>query len=219
MMTDPAGMIQPEPLDSMSRFIRIANELANNPTLLSQQDLNTAAAALYEICRMVLTANENLTRWLRRFLDFDFNQGGAGTEFEELVKKYDNVKNGPELHELRFRCGEIGIIYRNEIQPRLGGWFVSRRKREEVERIFKELSDADRGMILLISDDVIEPLNEFVREVEKHIGTRDMNAAEASRLKYKAEFGELSKQLESINGELARLVVHFANIARIPVTL
>lgn len=216
---DPPERVQPEPLDSMSRFIRIANELANNPALLSQQDRNEAAEALYDICRMVLTANENLTRWLRRFLDFDFNQGGAGAEFKELEKKYDNVKNGPELHQLKFRCGDIGKIYRDGIQPRLGGWFVSRRKREEAKRIFEELSGADLGMIIFISDDVIEPLNEFVGEVEKHVDAQDMNAAEASRLKYKAEFGELSKQLEMFNGELARLVVHFANIARRPVTL
>jgi hypothetical protein len=205
-------------LGTINQFIRLANELAKLPALTQPQYRN-AARSLYQICQMLLEANENMARWLYRFLYFDFEQEDAGRKFTELVGQYKTMKTGPELSQLKFRCGDIGYIYYEEIESKLGRWFTRQRRLQEAETIFAELSNADAAMVDFISDEVIEQLDAFVSEVERHIQAKDMNAAEESRLRYKAESREVTERLEKFSGELADLVIHFANIARTPVTL
>ena len=52
-------------------------------------------------------------------------------------------------------------------------------------------------------------------EINAAIGTR----AEALRFKFKSETKEISQQLESLNGQLSDLVISFAKIAGVPITL
>jgi hypothetical protein len=203
------GDVQPDPIDRMHRFVDAADELAKNPTLLGEEGRKSAKGVL-EICRMILTSNERIARWRSRFLDFDFEQVGAEAEFDKIVAKYNEVKNGngPELRLLKWKCGEIWPIYESEIQP-----VVSRRKRGETDAAFDFMATADPGMIRFIDDDVIDPLDEFVKEAKGYIGAHNIDAAERSRLQYKAELGELSAQLEMINGQLAGLVNRYRAIA------
>jgi hypothetical protein len=205
-------------LGATNQFIRLANELAKLPALTQPQYRN-AARSLYQICQMLLEANENTARWLYKFLYFDFQQEGAGNAFNNLVAQYRTMKTGPELKQLKFRCGDIANIYYEQIQSKLGRWFTRQRKLQEAQRIFASLSSADEEMVDFISREVIEQLDAFVNEAEEHVAANDMNAAEESRLRYKAEFREVTERLETFSGELADLVVHFANIARTPVTL
>ena len=176
-------------LGSINQFIRLANELAKLPALTQPQYRN-AAKSLYQICQMLLEANENMARWLYKFLYFDFQQEGAGKDFNDLVAQYRTMKTGPELRQLKFRCGNIGYIYYEQIQSKLGRWFTRQGKREDAEKIFASLSTADAAMVDFISDEVIKQLDAFVSEAEEHVAANDMNAAEESRLRYKAESRE-----------------------------
>src|SRR6266498_2790658 len=94
-----------EALDVFDHFINIAKELAKLPQLVLPQ-YRAAAQDLYEISQKLLTANENLARWLYKFLYFDFRQPQeqARTQFFDLVRDYKTMKLGPEFRQLKISC-------------------------------------------------------------------------------------------------------------------
>ena len=53
-------------LDSIDRFIGVA-KIANHP-ILSMPEYRAASNDLYQIAQKLLIANENMSRWLNRFL-------------------------------------------------------------------------------------------------------------------------------------------------------
>lgn len=205
-------------LESIDKFVGVAKELARLPALVLPQ-YQSSAQDLYEICQRLLAANENLSRWLYRFLYFDFRHTEARTRFLELVQEYKTMKHGPEFQKLKFSCGDIGSVYYRNISSRIGNWFTSQAKREEVEGIFQALTDADRDMVAFTYDRVIARIDDLVKQTEDHVDVGAMNDAEEVRLRFKAELREITERLEKFSGELADLVVSFANIARVPVTL
>lgn len=205
-------------LGILDKFISVASELAKLPALVLPQ-YQSAAQDLYEICQKLLTANENLSRWLYRFLYFDFRQSDARSKLLTAVQEYKAMKSGPEFQQLKFSCSDIGQIYYRNIASKLGNWFTSQQKLEEVEGIFAALTDADRDMVAFIYDHVVARLDDFVRRAEQDVERNAMNDAEEARLQFKAESREVTERLEKFSGELSDLVILFAGIARVPVSL
>ncbi|SDM39918.1 hypothetical protein SAMN05421823_11320 [Catalinimonas alkaloidigena] len=205
-------------LESLDKFVGVAKELARLPALLLPQ-YREAAQDLYEICQRLLAANENLSRWLYRFLYFDFRHPDARTRFLTLVQEYRTMKHGPDFQKLKFSCGDIGAIYYRNISAKLGNWFTRKTRREEVEGIFQMLTNADNDMVAFTYDQVIACLDKLLGEAEAHMDTGREEEAEAVRLKGKAELRAVTERLEKFSGELADLVVSFAAIAQVPVTL
>jgi hypothetical protein len=206
-------------LDIFDKFIGIAKELAKLPQLVLPQ-YHSAARDLYEISQRLLASNENLSRWLYRFLYFDFRQPDARTRFLELVRDYRVMKQGPELRQLKFSCGDIGTIYYRNVASKLGSWLAeSTTRREQAEGIFMALSDADSDLVAFTYDHVIKELDRAVEEMEKCVELGDVDGAESIRLQAKSEMRDLTTHLESFAGALADLVISFANAARAPVTL
>jgi hypothetical protein len=58
-----------------------------------------------------------------------------------------------------------------------------------------------------------------LRRAEQNVERGAMNDAEEARLQFKAESREVTERLEKFSGELSDLVILFAGIARVPVTL
>ena len=129
------------------------------------------------------------------------------------------MKSGPEFQQLKFSCSDIGQIYYRNIASKLGNWLTSQQKLEEVEGIFAALTDADRDMVAFTYDHVVARLDDFVRRAEQDVERGAMNDAEEARLQFKAESREVTERLEKFSGELSDLVILFAGIARVPVTL
>jgi hypothetical protein len=67
-------------LDIFDKFIGIAKEITKLPALVLPQ-YQAAAQDMYQICQKLLAANEHLSRWLYRFIYFDFRQQNARTKF------------------------------------------------------------------------------------------------------------------------------------------
>ncbi len=74
-------------LEIFDKFISIAKEIAKLPAVVLPQ-YRDAARDMYQICQRLLTANENLSRWLHRFIYFDFRQQNASTEFMKTLQEY-----------------------------------------------------------------------------------------------------------------------------------
>ena len=210
--------LTPADLDFLDKFIRIAKDVAKLRVLLLPQ-YRAAASALYEICKRLLDANENLARWLYRFLYFNFAHPDAKVQFLQLVADYRTMKTGQEFHELKFRCGDIAGIYYQEIASKIGSWFKSNRKLQDAETAFQSLSMADADMVNFVYDTLILKLDAFVAEAETLIDSGRADEAEASRLAFKAEFRPITEKLERFSGLLSELVIEFAAIAKQPITL
>jgi hypothetical protein len=204
--------------ETLDKFVSIAKELAKLPALVLPQ-YQTSAQDLYEICQKLLAANESLSRWLYRFLYFDFRHAEARTKFLELVQEYNTMRNGPEFQKLKFSCGDIRSVYARNISLRIGNWFTSQAKREEVAGIFQTLTNVDKDLVAFTYDHVVAKINDFVRQAEVHVDAGAMNDAEETRLKFKVELRDVTEGLEKFSGELADLVVLFAGIAHQPVTI
>lgn len=116
-------------LSIFEKFIKVANELAKLPALVLPQ-YQSAAQDMYKICQKLLTANENLSRWLYRFLYFDFRQNDARQKFLTTVQEYKAMKAGPHFQQLKFSCSDINQIYYRNIASKLGNWFTNQQKRK-----------------------------------------------------------------------------------------
>ena len=205
-------------LDIFDKFIGIAKEIAKLPALVLPQ-YKDAAQDMYQICQKLLTANENLSRWLHRFIYFDFRQQNSRTEFLRSMQEYKTMKNGPEYQQLKFSCSDISGIYYQHISSKIGDWFTNKQKREEVEGIFASLTDADRAMVSFTYDEVINRLDNFLTKVEQHVDSGVLNDAEVERLKFKVDSKDITETLGRFSGELSDLVINFAQIAQVPVTI
>lgn len=205
-------------LGAFDKFISIAKELAKLPALVLPQ-YAPAAVGLYEISQKLLAANENLSRWLYRFLYFDFRQEQARTKFLDLVRDYRSMKQGTEFQQLKFSCGDISWIYDQNIASKMGGLFSNQAKLDEASGIFATLSNADDDMVAFVYNYVIGKLDDTVGRMEQHVEAGAMNEAEGVRLLFKAEMRETTQRLEKFSGDLADLVMLFSRIARVPLTV
>jgi hypothetical protein len=205
-------------LEVIDRFTAVARELAKLPALVLPQ-YQTAAQDLYELCQKLLTANENLSRWLNHFLYFDFRQADARTQFLHLTERYATMKTGEEFRQLKMSCADIRHIYHRNVQSKLGNWFTDTAKREEAEGIFTALTDADKDMVAFVYDEVIAQIDDFVNRAEGHVQVDAMDDAEQARLEFKVRSKEVTERLEKFSFDLSDLVIQFADIARVPVTL
>jgi uncharacterized protein YwgA len=129
------------------------------------------------------------------------------------------MKSGPEFQRLKFSCHDIGNIYSQHISSKIADWFIKKQKKEEVEGIFASLTDADRGMVAFTYDEVVKQIDHFIESIEKHVNAGAFNDAEEERLKFKVESKDITDALVKFNGELSDLVIKFAKIARVPVTI
>ena len=205
-------------LGILEKFIGIAKEIAKLPALVLPQYQN-AAQDMYKICQKLLIANENLSRWLHRFIYFDFRHQSARSEFLKSLQEYQTMKSGPEYQQLKFSCSDIGSIYSQQISSKIVDWFTNKQKKEEVEGIFASLTDADGAMVAFTYDNVIKKLDDFLATVENHVNVSAFNDAEEERLKFRVESKDITEAIGKFSGELSDLVIKFAQIARVPVTI
>ncbi len=123
-------------LDIFDKFISIAKEIAKLLALVLLQ-YQAAAQDMYQICQKLLTANENLSRWLHSFIYFDFRQQNARTEFMKVLQEYKTMKNGPKYQQLKFSCSDIGGVYYQHIsifhQKLPIGLVINRKRRKLME--------------------------------------------------------------------------------------
>jgi hypothetical protein len=205
-------------LDSIDRFIGVA-EIANLP-ILAMPEYKAAADDLYQIAQKLLVANENMSRWLNRFLYFDFRAPDARGRFLELDKDYRTTKAGPGFRDMKFSCGDISIIYHRNIAGKLAEMFPHDQKTvEEVRRVFIDLGNADQDMVAFIYDTVVGDIDKFIADAERDVDRSDLNSAEARRLEFKVASAKLSERLERLAAGLSDLVLQYARLADRPVTL
>ncbi len=205
-------------LEIFDKFVSIAKEIAKLPALVLPQ-YQAAAQDMYQICQKLLSANENLSRWLHRFIYFDFRRQNARTEFMKALQEYKTMKNGPEFQQLKFSCSDIGNVYYQNISSKIADWFSNKQKKEEVEGIFAALTDADSEMVSFTYDEVISKLDNFLTKEEQNVDLNAFNDAEEDRLKFKGDSKDITKSMEKFSGELSDLVIKFAQLARVPVTI
>ena len=202
-------------IETIDKFVGIAGELAKLPALVLPQ-YQLAAKDLYEICQKLLKANENLSRWLHRFRYLDLSSPGVPSI---AIQEYRTMKSGPEFQQLKFSCGDISKIYYKDISSKIGSWFSDRHKMEEAEGTFTKLTHADSEMVAFVFDEVIARLDTFVDKVENEVDTSNLDKAEELRLEFKSKTKEIAQQLEKFSNDLSELVINFAKIARVPITL
>jgi hypothetical protein len=206
-------------LDSVDHFVSVGVEIAKVP-ILAQPQYRPAAEDLYQIAQKLLVANENMARWLNRFLQFDFRAPDARGRFLDLVQEYRTTKAGPGFRSMKFSCGDIGIIYQRNIAIRIAEMFPQDRQAGmDAHEAFLALSNADDDMVAFIYDTVVGALDRFVADTERDIDRSDLNAAEAGRLEFKVAAAALTERLERLGSGLSVLVLEYARLAQRPVTL
>jgi hypothetical protein len=139
--------------------------------------------------------------------------------FSELLIDYNSMKLGPELSKLKFSCADIGNIYYRNVSSKLGKWIADQAKLEQAQGGVTALTDADRNLVEFTYNSVIKDLDAAVADMERFVDVGDLAGAEARRLEAKAEMKETADRLQKFGGDLADLVLSFASLARVPVTL
>lgn len=206
-------------LDTVDRFIDVGRKLAKQETLATSKYAN-ALERLIEVIQMLLTANENMARWLNRFTQFDFRRKASRKRFLRLAAKYRTAKSGTELRQMKWPCGDIRHLYDTEIRPDMTDMFVQAEKiPEELDDAFAGLGDADEDMVAFIYDTVVGGIDDFLKRAEPAVDAGDFDAAEKARLEFKVHAQELSERLERLGGGLADLVLDYSRLAGRPVVV
>lgn len=200
-------------LDTVDRFIGVGRELANQK-ILSTPKYSGALEHLIEVIQILLTANENMARWLNKFTQFDFRASDARERFLSLVAEYRTAKSGTELRQMKWPCGEIRYIYDTQIRPGMTDMFVQTEVTpEELDAAFTGLGDADDDMVAFIYETVVGGIDDFLETAEPAVDAGDFDAAEQARLEFKVRARHLSERLERLGGGLADLVLDYARLA------
>jgi hypothetical protein len=219
-------------LQEINTFIELADRIAQLRKLASPQ-YKESAKGFYCICKMILKANENISRWFNQFAYFNFGTASeinnTKTKLNDLIADYKTKKNN-NLLEMKFNCGDFYRIYEEKIKSKFGTLFARKHEIwgrifgkkttiENAERLFQDLGDADRGMISYIEDNYLTNLDNFIKEIENAMRENNLSKAERRRLEFKEETEEIRNQVEELNKSLGKLVMKFADMAQTPVTL
>jgi hypothetical protein len=205
-------------LSTIDSFISVAKELAQFKASQEPQYEN-AVKDLIEICQKLLTANENLTRWLNKFLLFNFRDPAAYGNFLNLVAEYQTAKNSAEFRQFKFSCADIGIVYSRDIDSKLNGWFPNKQKEEQARQIFGRLISVDAGMVAFVYDYVVKNLDDIVKQMEMAVTTSTLDKAETIRLRAKTDMRPVTEKLEKFSNDLADVMLKFSTLAKVPLTL
>jgi hypothetical protein len=207
-----------EGLELTQKFIGLGRELVKLPALVLPE-YQPATRDLYEICKKILTANENTARWLHRFRYFDFKASDARSKFLGLVREYRALRAGPEFKKLKFNCSDIGQIYYRDISSKLARWFADSTVRENAAGLFQKLTDTDLAMVEFLEEGVFKALDDVLDRMEKEVDAGTIENAEGLRLQLKSETKEVVTYFERFSDDLSDLVLSFAKLARVPLTL
>jgi hypothetical protein len=220
MMSDAErAEIAERALDGFDRMVTVGREIAKVP-ILAMPQYRAAVEDLYEIAQKLLLANENMARWLNRFLQFDFRAPDARGRFLELAQEYQTTKTGAGFRSLKFSCGDIGIIYARNIATKIPEMFPQdQQAAEKARRAFTYIIHADDDMVAFIYDTVVPDIDRFVADAEHHVDRSELNFAEERRLKFKVAAAPISERLERLGSGLSDLVLECARLAERPVTL
>lgn len=200
-------------LDSVDGFIDAGRELAGQ-RILTQPRYAAALDHLIEVIQILLTANENMARWLTRFTYFDFRAADARPRFLGLVGEYNTAKTGPDLRQMKWPCGEIRYIYDTQIRPDLADVFVQTELTPtELDAAFRALGDADDDMVAFIYDTMVGGIDAFLQAAEPAVDAGDLDAAEQARLEFKVRARPLSERLVRLSGGLTDLLLDYARLA------
>ena len=129
------------------------------------------------------------------------------------------MKAGPEYSKLKFSCADIGNIYAQNIELKMGNWFADQFKKDQAYGVFAQLTDVDNDLVEFTYQTVVKQLDAAVADMEQLVDKGDLLGAEARRLMAKAEMKEIADQLQKFGGDLADLTLTFAGLARTPITL
>jgi hypothetical protein len=203
-------------LDGIDRFIAVAEDIATM-SLFGKRKSEPVARAIYNIARKLLETNENMSRWLNRFLYFDFGTPDARSRFLELVQHYRTARAGPEFQEMKYSCSDIYLIYRRHIAGQIPN-LVPEDKVEETKFAFLSLGVSDQDMVEVIANSLIGGIDGFVQGSESDVDRSDLNSAERRRLEFKAASAGFTARIEGFATQLSGIVLTYARLANISLT-
>ena len=204
-------------LDPIDRFITAAKTAAG-VTAADEGRFADASAAMSQVAARLLDANSQMAGWLTRFTNLRFGSVRYTEDFFDLVKAWSDAKTGSELHRLKFRCHELFAIYDRRVKPHLATIFPGDPAiRDQVDRAFVSLGDADGLMVDFIYDELVVAIDTYVDEVKGHIARSRPNAAERCRLAFDRDTAQFLGRLVRFGGELSDLVLLYADKAGIDV--
>jgi hypothetical protein len=210
---------QQDALDAVDEFLKIGVQLAKSPMLLEPR-FKPAAEDLYEIARRLLAANENMAKWLNRFLYFDFDHPRARRRFLKLRRKYEDKKAAPGgFGEMKWPCSDIEYIYEQRLKAGFDDLLPGGTRASEARKSLEVLGHADAAMVAFIADTVIADIEAFVQGVEPYVTRGDLGGADQLRLAFKVSSAVLSERLQRYANGLSNLVLQFARAAGRPMTL
>jgi hypothetical protein len=128
------------------------------------------------------------------------------------------MKAGSGRHELKYRCGDILVLYDEHIEPLVDDLYGhDAAAANEARRAFQALGHSDGLMVDFISGEVIRSIDEFIRDVSVAQGSP--NRAEGRRLELMVTSAQFSERLQQFAGELAGLILEYARLAKQRVTI
>ncbi len=203
----------------LRNFVSVANELSNLPIILNKK-YHEIAKDLGDICKRLLTANEEMLRSLHNFRYYGWKNPDFEKKFTETLVDYKAAK-GNAFYDWKAPCHDIWQIYHKPmgIKERILSWFEDQTKLEEIDGIIDRLATSDDAMIEFITNGLAVRIDNYLRIVEPLVDNNQFTDAEKRRLEFKHDSQDLAFLLEDVSKELTDLVLKFASITGVPLTL
>jgi hypothetical protein len=206
-------------VETIKSFIEIGETIEELPQLTLPQ-YQQAALELAKVSFKISKAIEIAMSWITCFSTFQFirNPSIGIDQFGQLAGKYNNLRAGNTFKKLDFACGDIASIYNGPLQNSLDTMFTdpSGSELDHVKAIFVKLSNSDNDMRAFVSEQIVDRLDSFVRDVQDILldNNRDdftkIKEAENKKLQFTRESRNIREQLTRMNDALNELVLKFA---------
>jgi hypothetical protein len=147
-------------LDYYDKFIAIGKYLKDNLT----PQYKSAAKGLFKITDNILTANQNLLRWIYNFILLDL-ENSKNNEFQKFSSELSLFRIGPEYDRIRVHCHEIEAIYSEYLRGR--PFTRDQEKLKEATTIIEGLSYLDFELIQFVEKimtDLTQTVDSIARE-------------------------------------------------------
>jgi phosphopantothenate synthetase len=197
------AVLESASLSIFKDFIDIAKQLY---VYLTPQ-YKEAGEALIKITDNILTAQNDILKWVRKFERLDLNNS---KEFNNFYDEFYDFRDGPGFDSITVNCHQILSVYDKFLANYLKKWLASdQAKLSETQQIFNDLGSADADM-KDVSLKIMKGLEDKLKDIKS-----DYKNANNLRSIFLAEIDNDVKMLRAQSDELRKLRGEFIGRANV----
>jgi hypothetical protein len=137
----------------------------------------------------------------------------------KLFERFGSKEPREWASHIKFRCGEIDYIYREKCESWIKNYYgshVSKKKQSMAKSQLKKLTKIDAELVDVLTNNVIDPIKQFVERTDKALRENPPNIvkAESAHRKLRKTMKPVVDKIDDLNTKLEDAAINFERVAR-----